>query len=152
MKRSHAITAALVAIYWVTTFFIEPAVEHARRTIPGIINPVVLPATLGQHRPFPPPEYRFIWKAAAYKVRAEEECEYHHLEWWYGRRGYPSQPIQSGFTDPPESRGKGLLEWDGLWISLQPDVVLTNSYAYVYHDCGGKRLVRSLFYDSAMNL
>ncbi len=121
-------------------------------SVEGYLFPVVEPVVLREYKPFPPPEYRHKWTAAAQKNR---ECSFQRIDWFMGRRDGLHVPVPASFTDPPQLRFAGVLEWEGLAISLDPLAVENNSFAYVYHACGVgifRREVRTLFYDSALNM
>lgn len=114
----------------------------------GRAFPVVSQAALGDHILTPPPAYRSLWEAQATKLR---DCEYigGSLRWYLGPRDGRRVQVVSHFTDPPQVRGVGVLEWDGLRIDLQPDLVLSNSHATVRHQCRWRWWqTETVFYDS----
>lgn len=117
--------------------------------IEGHFWPVVSVASVYDPSPSPPPGYRYTWSGDASKLR---DCAFIRLEWFMGSRGGPYVGVPAEFLDAPQLRSKGEMHWDEIAVSLSPDNVGTNSYAYVYHDCGWPWEVRSLFYDSTLNL
>lgn len=108
--------------------------ERHMPTIEGRLFPVITPAVLLSSRPSPPPAFRHTWAAEATKKR---DCEYVRgsLEWYLGQPGTRHVAVGAEFTDRPKVRGMGRLEWQGLVIYLEPERVLTNSYATVRHQC-----------------
>jgi hypothetical protein len=124
--KSAFLVTLLIAIYYLA-LAIMPRLE-------GAVLPVTSLATLTSYEPAPPPEWRGVWAAEATKLR---ECDYvlGSIRWYLGQPGGRTQRVHAKFEDAPEIRSKGVLDWDGLVIDLDPDVLLTNSYAIVVHQC-----------------
>lgn len=102
--------------------------------IEGRFFPVVSGAVLINSENTPPPEYRHTWVAQAEKLR---DCKYvgGSLRWYLGPIGGQIVDVRAQFTDPPQLRMPGALEWTGLVVDMNSDLVLTNSYATVRHQC-----------------
>jgi hypothetical protein len=116
-----------IALFLVFIYPNLPAIE-------GRFFPVVSKAVLISSENTPPPEYRHTWVAQAEKLRA---CNYVRgsLRWYLGPIGGRVAGVKADFTDAPEVRFRGALSWEGLVIDLSDDLVLSNSYATVRHQC-----------------
>lgn len=158
MSFTQWIIAAFVVAYW--------AAKSYAGIVIGALWPVVSPAVLDNPRQFPPPEYRYVWDASSLKSRACSPADPIvkdagiKMRWYNGERGGFYTPATSMFLDAPEVRPTGELFWDSLVVSLDPFELENNSFAFVYHNCPVRIFgitlleyeVRSLFYDSALNL
>lgn len=103
--------------------------------IEGRFFPVVSPVVLTDPQPLPPPAFQHVWRGEADKLR---DCSYRKVHWYYGPRGGADVQVSASFLDRPQIRSTGRLVWDGLIIGLEPDAVLKNSHADVYHQCPGR--------------
>ena len=115
----------------------------------GRFFPVVENTVLIQSVNTPPPDHRHTWTARAHKVR---DCKYvgGSLKWYLGPRGGRIVDVRAGFTDPPKLRLPGVLELTGLVVDLKADLVVTNSFATVRHQCPWRFWeTESIFYLSA---
>lgn len=101
--------------------------------IEGRYFPVVSQVSLTHLERTPPPDYRNLWSGDAEKLR---NCEYIQgsLSWYLGSFE-ARQQVDSQFLDKPEVRVVGTLHWSAIEISLDRDLVMTNSYALVRHQC-----------------
>ena len=114
--------------------------------IEGRLFPVMTTLQISDPTPYPPPNYRTRWRGESVKQRA---CEFVRLEWFLGPRKGPHVQITSEFVDQPQIRGTGLIQWDGIVVSLPPSEVLANSYADIIHQCPYRPWeTRTRFYDS----
>lgn len=122
------------------------AFERALAQWEGARAPVVTPVVLSDPKQFPPPEYRHKWAGTSEKLR---ECEFLDVVWYFGPRDGRKVEVPAFFSDPPKLRGVGVIEFEGIVISLDPEAVTNNSHAYVIHQCPG-RFWRTItpFYDS----
>ena len=102
--------------------------------IDGMLRPVTSLAQLTSYTHSPPPEWRGVWGAKAVKHR---ECEYvlGSIRWYFGEPGGPRQQVYAKFEDEPQIRSTGELEWEALVVDLDPNIVMTRSYATVRHRC-----------------
>ncbi|WP_299830647.1 hypothetical protein [uncultured Roseobacter sp.] len=122
--------------------------ERLMPAVEGRLSPVVAPAALVKYSKAPPPSYRNVWQAQANKLRG---CEYvlGSLRWYLGPVGGRRVQVVAAFLDPPQVRTEGLLEWQGLQIDLDPELVKTNSHATVRHRCPWRFWeVESVFFTS----
>lgn len=102
-------------------------------SVEGVLAPVTSRATLIKGTPFdgpPPPSTQFT--AAAIKYR---DCSFVGIEWKLGDRLGHHVPVGAHFTDKPQLRGEGRLEWSGLVVGLDERRARENSFATVIHRC-----------------
>lgn len=90
------------------------------------------------------------WTKMEVEADKLRDCDWRAIEWFVGQRGHRNAQVQANFLDAPEVRSIGRLHWDGLMIRLPLDVILTNSFGNVYHECYGENLGRtkSFYYTS----
>lgn len=80
-------------------------------------------------------------------------CRFLGIRWFYGKED-ASVLVPSEFHSPPKIRTTGEQEFSNLEVELDSHEVLTNSYAYVYHECrpywllGESLPTRTLFFKS----
>lgn len=93
-----------------------------------------------------------IAQGTAYKT--DDACEYvpGSLEWWWKAPSGKATRIPAYFRDPPMDRGEGWLEWHAIIVSLPPEIIRTQTFSTVLHDCGRPWLVKSVFYDATASL
>lgn len=118
-------------------------ITYAASSLEGRLFPVVSRAELISSRSYPPPVFRTIWVARAFKYR---NCQYLRTEWFLGPRDGARVLVPAEHVDAPEVRGPGLLQWEGLVIWLEPEAVLQNSHADVIHRCHFLWETRTPFY------
>lgn len=147
MRRVDIFSLVLVGL----ALLYAAALEHMPR-IEGALWPVVTPATISHPRYTGPPEFRHTWRAYAVKVRNCTPVSDEPVRWFLGPRDGQNVEVNTTFTDPPQIRAAGRLYWSGLVIDLNPDLVRTNSFAIVRHQCPGRFWeTESIFYMSEAN-
>lgn len=113
--------------------------------IEGRIAPVMGPLTIHDPQPLPPPSYRYKWQGEAAKIRG---CSFVRMEWFLGPRNGRRVQVLSGFTDKPQVRDEGVLEWSGITVTLDPTETVRNSHSDVLHHCPWRPwYTRTPFYD-----
>lgn len=134
------VVSALILLAAITSMTYGPRLH-------GWLFPVVSHVELISAVSTPPPDYRHTWAARATKYR---DCAFQGLEWYLGPVGYGVQ-VPAFFTDPPQVREAGELEWHGLVIDMPEAQATSNSHAFVTHTCrvlGIPLTVRTLIFDS----
>ena len=113
--------------------------------IEGRVFPVMGPLTVFEPIEMPQPTYRTRWRGQAKKLR---NCDFVRVEWFLGPRDGRRVQVQFEFTDRPQVRPAGPLEWSGLVVALDPPAARSNSHADVLHQCDFRPwLTRTPFYD-----
>jgi len=123
----------------------------------GRLNPVVTPPEITSMRL----DRTDDWTRVVGEFDKLRNCSLEEIRWYYGTRRSFSKldsvnvPVLLG-PDPslkekmPIVREPGHQKSSYLRVRLSPDLIVTESYAYVYHKCHGEWLwkTKSLFYSS----
>lgn len=128
----HSWWVFLVSAIWIVAVVAANDLRDLGGRLEGRFFPVIDRYEISQPRAYPPPSYRYAWKASAFKVR---ECKYLGIEWFLGARDDNAVPVDVFYLDAPELREEGLHTWTGLVIELNPVQVVGRSYGDVLHDC-----------------
>lgn len=82
-------------------------------------------------------------------LRSEKlrSCKYEDIEWWYGEMPPgTANRISVVFEEPPKTRQAGSLELGPWLVSMPAKALVTNSFAYVTHNCHVLWDTKTLFF------
>lgn len=147
-------------IYLVVTAWIVTVAVLFYALVDGAINPVVTPLEISSMRL----DRTDDWTRVNGTFEKLRDCSLEEIRWYYGDRESFSRvesvsvPVLLGPTPSlenprePKIRHEGKQRSDFLRVRLSPELIVSDSYAYVYHNCHGNWLwrTRSLFYDSEL--
>lgn len=124
----------------------------------GNINPVVTPIKITEMN-----ITEDGWTQVVGTFTKLRECRPFDIRWYQGDRRISGRgdriPVPVRFVDvfgDNQAIGEaepGEVEVTQLMVDLAPELIVTDSYAYVYHFCHNRRLweTRSLFYEGRVN-
>lgn len=121
-------TATMFFLAWIGVFLQMPLAAELR----GDVMPVVTRINVISTRPFTMPDGRsaVLIRAEAVKMR---DCGFRHLDWFLVADGGETS-ITAFFLDPPAVRPRGIIQWEGLVVGVDP-ARLSSTRATVRHRC-----------------
>lgn len=140
---SKPLTAALAFVAISAALIGGMSVQSVLPAIHGRLAPVLDPLVIEDIATQPGG-----WSRIAGAAVKHNDCTWVRTEWFIGDINGRAASTKMEYGDKPQTRGPGLLSWSKIDVLLSPAQVRTNSYAYVYHDCGWPWLIRSLYYQS----
>lgn len=138
-------TIQFLATLWFTVVVaigVSVFVDRYAPTIEGNYFPVVSTASITNIESVSPTLTR-VWLRST-KLR---DCRYEEIEWWYGERppGVANR-ITVVFEEPPQQRDTGDMVLGPWLVALPAETLMSNSFAYVTHNCHVLWDTRSLFF------
>lgn len=119
----------------------------------GYLFPVVETMHQIQEEDITKHSHRKNWLVVSGNFIKKRNCVFTGIEWFMLDPQTEAERVRIlvRFEDKPEIRDTGHQEFSELAINLDdPEIILQDSKAYVYHDCYGGLLweTRTLFYDA----
>lgn len=140
---NKSMTVALLVLASIAGAMAFTSLQHFLPRIHGSLSPVLDPLVVETVT-----DKGDGWSRIAGTSRKHKDCSWVRTEWFVGDLGGRAASTKMVYGDKPQTRGPGLLSWSKIDVLLSPAQIRTNSYAYVYHDCGWPWLIRSLYYQS----